>query len=62
MAKKREITATGRISFGKIKNVIDYPDLLEIQLKSYKEFCRRMSHPAKERTKGYKLFLKQTFR
>ncbi|CUS89065.1 LSU ribosomal protein L10P [Candidatus Kryptonium thompsonii] len=61
MAKKREITATGRISFGKIKNVIDYPDLLEIQLKSYKEFLQEDVPPSKRENKGLQAVFKANF-
>jgi len=61
LAKKREITATGRISFGKIKNVIDYPDLLEIQLKSYKEFLQEDVPPSKRENKGLQAVFKANF-
>ena len=32
------ITATGRISFAKAHSVIDYPDFLDIQIQSFKDF------------------------
>jgi DNA-directed RNA polymerase subunit beta len=62
LSKKREITASGRISFGRIKNVIDYPDLLEIQLKSFKEFLQEDVPPSKRENKGLQAVFKANFR
>jgi DNA-directed RNA polymerase subunit beta len=61
LSKKREITASGRISFGRIKNVIDYPDLLEIQLKSFKEFLQEDVPPSKRENKGLQAVFKANF-
>jgi DNA-directed RNA polymerase subunit beta len=61
LSKKREITASGRISFGRIKNVIDYPDLLEIQLKSFKEFIQEDVPPSKRENKGLQAVFKANF-
>lgn len=61
MSKKREITASGRISFGRIKNVLDYPDLLEIQLKSFKEFLQEDVPPSKRENKGLQAVFKANF-
>ncbi|CAN5613204.1 DNA-directed RNA polymerase subunit beta [soil metagenome] len=40
---------TNRISFSSIKSVIDYPDFLEIQLQSFKDFFQ-LETPAEKRT------------
>ncbi|MBC7409117.1 MAG: hypothetical protein H7339_12075, partial [Arcicella sp.] len=32
------MTATGRISFAKVKNLLKYPDFLDIQVKSFQDF------------------------
>ena len=34
----RTITPEGRITFAKVKQVIDYPDFLDVQLESFREF------------------------
>ena len=34
----RTITPEGRITFAKVKPVIDYPDFLDVQLESFREF------------------------
>jgi DNA-directed RNA polymerase subunit beta len=43
---------TGRISFASIKNQLDYPDLLEVQLKSFREFFQLGSTPEERRGEG----------
>ncbi len=46
-----------RINFGKIKLPGEYPDLLEIQLKSFKEFFQLETTPDKRKSEGlYKVF------
>jgi DNA-directed RNA polymerase beta subunit len=35
-----KIPFTDRLSFGRIKHVIDYPDFLDIQLKSFNDFAQ----------------------
>lgn len=46
-----------RISFGKIKHAGDYPDLLEIQLKSFQEFFQLETTPENRINEGlYKVF------
>ena len=35
-----KIPFTDRLSFGRIKNVIDYPDFLDIQLESFNTFAQ----------------------
>jgi len=52
-----EKTAANRINFSKSKNPIDYPDFLEIQLKSFKDFFQ-LETTADNRTQEglYKVF------
>jgi DNA-directed RNA polymerase subunit beta len=51
------ITESGRINFGKIKLANQYPDLLEIQLKSFKEFFQLETTPENRGDEGlYKVF------
>lgn len=48
MAKKKN-TQSSRISFSSIKKVIDYPDFLDVQLKSFQDFFQ-LDTPAEKRT------------
>ncbi|MEM9917049.1 MAG: DNA-directed RNA polymerase subunit beta, partial [Bacteroidota bacterium] len=49
--------ASRRVSFGKIKLSSQYPDLLEIQLKSFKEFFQLETTPENRMNEGlYKVF------
>ena len=48
MAKKKN-TQPSRISFSSIKKVIDYPDFLDVQLKSFQDFFQ-LDTPAEKRT------------
>ncbi|WP_462317988.1 DNA-directed RNA polymerase subunit beta, partial [Marinilabilia sp.] len=43
---------TERISFATIKNQLDYPDFLEIQLKSFREFFQMGTTPEERKTEG----------
>ncbi|MCL1867966.1 MAG: DNA-directed RNA polymerase subunit beta, partial [Paludibacter sp.] len=46
-----------RISFASIKNRMDYPDFLEVQLKSFQEFFRMDTSPEERKKEGlYKVF------
>ncbi|MBO5989347.1 MAG: DNA-directed RNA polymerase subunit beta [Paludibacteraceae bacterium] len=46
-----------RISFASIKNQLEYPDFLEVQLKSFKDFFQLDTPPEKRRNEGmYKVF------
>jgi len=46
-----------RISFASIKNQLDYPDFLEVQLKSFTDFFQTNTTPEKRREEGlYKVF------
>ncbi len=48
--KKYATTPTGRVSFSKVKHHLDYPDFLDVQLKSFREFFQldAPSHQRKE--------------
>ncbi len=50
-----------RISFGKIKEVIEPPNLIEIQTKSYEEFLQRFSEPDKRLRMGLQAVLSEHF-
>nr|WP_319398655.1 DNA-directed RNA polymerase subunit beta [uncultured Carboxylicivirga sp.] len=48
---------TERISFASIKNKLEYPDLLEVQLKSFREFFQMGSTPEERKLEGlYQVF------
>lgn len=50
-------TESKRVSFSKIKKVIDYPDFLEVQLRSFVEFMQVDTPPDKRKEEGlYKVF------
>ncbi len=51
-----------RIDFGKIKHLADAPDLLDIQIQSFKEFFQLETTPINEILKDYSECLKITFR
>ncbi len=52
------LTETGRISFGKIRLPHEYPDLLEIQLRSFQEFFQLETTPENRINEGlYKVFM-----
>ncbi len=47
-----------RINFASIKNQFDYPDFLEVQLKSFNDFFQLDTSPEKRKTEGlYQVFL-----
>jgi len=48
---------TQRINFASIKNPLDYPDFLEVQLKSFRDFLQLDTPPEKRKKEGlYKVF------
>ncbi len=56
MAKKKN-TQSSRISFSSIKKVIDYPDFLDVQLKSFQDFFQLDTAAEKRTQEGlYKVF------
>lgn len=47
----------GRVNFGKIKHIHEYPDLLDIQLKSFMDFFQLETTPENRETEGlYRVF------
>jgi DNA-directed RNA polymerase beta subunit len=42
------MTNTGRLAFAKVKNLLEYPDFLDIQVKSFQEFFQ-LETPAENR-------------
>ena len=51
-------TQKQRISFSTVKNRMEYPDFLEIQLKSFHDFFQLDTTPENRRNEGlYKVFL-----
>ena len=51
------LTKNQRINFASIKNQLEYPDILEVQLKSFQDFFQMDTAPEKRKTEGlYKVF------
>src|SRR5210317_2006503 len=50
-----------RTSFGKLKAVIDPPDLIEVQTQSYKRFLQRETNASKRKTEGLHAVFKEVF-
>ena len=51
------ITKAQRINFASIKNQLEYPDFLEVQLKSFHDFFQMDTAPEKRKSEGlYKVF------
>ncbi len=55
------ITPTGRISFSKVKHHWDYPDFLEVQLKSFQDFFQLDAPPHKRKEQGLYQVFSSTF-
>ncbi|HMB41803.1 MAG TPA: DNA-directed RNA polymerase subunit beta [Balneolaceae bacterium] len=56
-----KIPFTDRLSFGRIKNVIDYPDFLDIQLKSFNNFAQLDVAPTDRENKGLQRIFNENF-
>ncbi len=54
-------TKAKRISFASSKNVLDCPDLLEVQLKSFKDFFQLDTTPDNRRNEGLFQVFKEVF-
>lgn len=50
-----------RISFASIKNQLQYPDFLEIQLKSFKDFFQLGTTPENRKNEGLYTVFKENF-
>ncbi|MBL7719052.1 MAG: DNA-directed RNA polymerase subunit beta [Flavipsychrobacter sp.] len=61
MAITQKRTTTGRINFGKIHDVADTPDLLGIQLQSFKDFFQLETTPDKRDNEGLFRVFKENF-
>ena len=53
--------SNGRISFGKIKDIVDAPDLLNIQLESWESFLQSDTSPVRRKNKGLQAVFKMNF-
>ncbi|MGN6568711.1 MAG: DNA-directed RNA polymerase subunit beta [Flavipsychrobacter sp.] len=61
MAIPQKRTASGRVNFGKIHDVADTPDLLAIQLQSFKDFFQLETTPDKHNNEGLFRVFKENF-
>jgi DNA-directed RNA polymerase subunit beta len=53
-------TPEGRITFSSVLNPLDYPDFLDIQLKSFKDFFQLETLPEHRQYDGlYRVFVRQ---
>ena len=52
---------SNRVNFGKIKNLADAPDLLEVQIQSFKEFFQLETTPDKRNIEGLFKVFKENF-
>ena len=50
-----------RLSFGKIPEILDLPDLIEIQKSSYEEFLQRNTFPEERKDKGLQAIFNEIF-
>ncbi|TAF66654.1 MAG: DNA-directed RNA polymerase subunit beta [Cytophagales bacterium] len=54
----QHINKTGRISFARVKTLVNYPDFLDVQLQSFKDFFQLETPPEKRQQEGlYKVFM-----
>lgn len=56
-----KIPFTDRLSFGRIKNVIDYPDFLDIQLESFNKFAQLDVAPNDRANQGLQRIFNENF-
>lgn len=56
-----KIPFTDRLSFGRIKNVIDYPDFLDIQLESFNSFAQLDVAPNDRKNQGLQRIFNENF-
>ncbi len=52
---------TDRHSFGTINEVVEYPDLLNVQLESFEHFLQEKISPVKRKSKGLQQVFLQNF-
>ena len=53
--------ASERLNFGKIKEVIEPPNLIALQINSYKEFLQTEIAPSRRRNTGLQAVFKEVF-
>ena len=53
-------TVNQRVNFASTKNPLEYPDFLEVQLKSFKDFYNWIPHPRNVRTRDCIKYLLKT--
>ena len=54
-------TSNKRISFASTKNQLQYPDFLEVQLKSFKDFFQLGTTPENRKNEGLYTVFKENF-
>ncbi len=54
-------TKTGRHSFGTINEVVEYPDLLNVQMESFEHFLQEKISPVKRKSRGLQQVFLQNF-
>ncbi len=59
--KNQNIPSNGRISFSKIPSIIEYPDLLNVQVESWENFLQANVPPEKRENKGLQQIFKMNF-
>ncbi len=50
-----------RINFGKIKDALDIPNLIEVQMRSYREFLQHGVNPSKRKSEGLQAVFSEVF-
>ena len=55
------LAQNGRMHFGKVKHLADAPDLLEIQIQSFKEYFQLETTPDKRNIEGLFKVFKENF-
>ena len=53
--------SSNRIDFSKLKNIVEYPDFLDVQLQSYKDFFQLETPPEKRDNEGLFKVFKENF-
>ncbi len=56
-----KVAQNGRMHFGKVKHLADAPDLLEIQIQSFKEFFQLETTPDKRNIEGLFRYSRKIF-
>ena len=59
--KSQNLYSNGRMSFAKIPSVVEYPDLLNVQLESWESFLQANIPPEKRENKGLQQIFKMNF-